>query len=221
MQEADSDEDSCPCCIEKMTNFEQSREFGKELDQVNKKKIRLQKRILEELPPLLPLQSPPDLESLTQQQNAELTRSQRRRRNRKQRLGQEATEHDFARMSLNETENVVDKNDNDHLRVFDKMEKLQVVLCQKLATFETRAINAKNKDDYCASCLQQWAKFEDPTIAAILECNHATCVSCLFRFHKESFCGNDDAPEFRCVLCRRNLSPLILDDIAQQVVKTS
>jgi DNA-nicking Smr family endonuclease len=171
--------------------------------------------------------------SATQTSTSGLSRSQRRRRNKKKRLLQladlslrqhAASASARARMEL--MESVVDvepvEDDDDEAQEENettRLDKPKVVLCKKLATFKTKAINAQNKDDYCSICMQQWGKFEEPTIAVILECRHATCVSCLFQFRNKCLC-DDDGPDFYCPLCKCKLdSGNTLEFIAAQVVR--
>jgi hypothetical protein len=169
-----------------------------------------------------------------------LTKSQKRRR--KQQQKKREREMEMADLPIllrvneeetngggsNEEEEIVDKNDgeeeierqlNNDCKNNNNNNKMQVVTCKKLATFKTNATNAVNSDDYCASCMQQWLNFEDPTIAVILECKHATCANCLMSFYKH--CNKDDeenSTDFTCVLCKARLSPCIFHDIAQQVL---
>jgi hypothetical protein len=167
-----------------------------------------------------------------------LTKSQKRRRKQQQKkreleiemadlpvLLRVDDEEESANGSPNEEEQIDAKdgekeieselsNDN------DCNNKMQVVTCKKLATFKTNATNAQNRDDYCASCMQQWTNFEDPTIAVILECKHASCANCLMSFYKH--CNNndeEDSTDFTCVLCKARLTPRIFHDIAQEVLR--
>ena len=95
-----------------------------------------------------------------------------------------------------------------------------VSTCSKLVE-SNLAINALSTDDQCPICYIQWCNFVEPSIAAILPCNHACCASCLLRYHQA--CSNvtdetdEEKPIFCCVLCRKSLSLDTIKEIAQLV----
>ncbi len=87
------------------------------------------------------------------------------------------------------------------------------------------AINALSDDDHCPICYMQWCNLNDPTITVILPCNHATCASCLLRFHQA--CTNvqgseqdgEENSKFSCVLCRKILANSTMQEVAFDVIR--
>jgi len=81
------------------------------------------------------------------------------------------------------------------------------------------AINAVNEDDDCPACMTGWSSFSEAKIVAILPCNHAMCIQCLYNWQKGWIETNADLPEkekskyFKCPLCRLDLK----DDIVQAI----
>lgn len=87
------------------------------------------------------------------------------------------------------------------------------------------AINALSVDDQCPICYMQWCNFVHPSISVVLPCSHACCASCLLRFHeaytnqeKDDEIPLEDKPKFCCVLCRKKLSPDLMQEVARTVV---
>ncbi len=99
--------------------------------------------------------------------------------------------------------------------------QVDVNTCSKLVD-SNLAINALSNDDQCPICFIQWSNFIDPSIAAILSCSHACCATCLLRFQRECFDGQDIEEDekltFSCVLCRKNISRSVIEQVARGVV---
>jgi hypothetical protein len=101
----------------------------------------------------------------------------------------------------------------------EEFQDVDATLCSKLAETEKKlAINASSNEDSCPGCMFRWCDFIDPTIAAILPCNHAICIDCLATNH---IVCNDliEKREFNCLLCRLKLSNKTLENVAKAFVK--
>ena len=74
----------------------------------------------------------------------------------------------------------------------------------------------------------------EPSITAILPCTHACCATCLIRFHHECLAPKiasiqseneeeeeeeEERPDFSCVLCRKVISQLIVQELAEELVE--
>jgi DNA-nicking Smr family endonuclease len=87
------------------------------------------------------------------------------------------------------------------------------------------AINADNEADYCPGCCTGWSSFDQVMIVAILPCNHAMCLQCLYKWQKSWIDSNSALPEneqskyFKCPLCRLDLKEDIVHSIAYAFAK--
>ena len=81
-----------------------------------------------------------------------------------------------------------------------------------------------SEDDQCPICFVEWPSFVEPSVAAILPCAHACCVTCLIGLHRECFSAavdgeeEEDRTEFNCVLCRKAISQSIIQKLAEEIV---
>lgn len=82
-------------------------------------------------------------------------------------------------------------------------------------------------EDICPMCYYPWSNFvQEPAVAVILPCEHATCAKCLLGFQKK--CsepppdnGNyftDFSCEFNCAICRYKLPQTLANDIAHEII---
>ena len=84
------------------------------------------------------------------------------------------------------------------------------------------AFNALSDDDQCPICCIQWPNFVEPSIVAILPCAHACCAACLTRFHDQCVLvesEKEENPDFKCVLCRKEISKLIIQNLAEELLE--
>jgi len=104
---------------------------------------------------------------------------------------------------------------------------IKVTTCANLIQNNYLAMNAQVSDDHCPMCIVQWSHILDSSLVAIFPCKHACCVRCMANFHesyskqsKENI-ENDEEPisSAFCVLCREEVSPTYLTDIALTIVK--
>ena len=93
---------------------------------------------------------------------------------------------------------------------------MDATLCSQLALADKKmALNASDSDDECPICGERWCEFVEPTVAAILPCNHSCCAPCLVNyFNSCKASSGNEACTFGCPLCRLRLSDNIFDDLA-------
>ena len=90
-----------------------------------------------------------------------------------------------------------------------------------LSNDSEKLTGALNGDDRCPICLETWPEIVAPSITAILPCEHACCAKCLHVMQKKcnELNENDESTLFSCSLCRYELKPIIVKEIARTVVK--